>query len=418
MREKLNSKPLTAVLLLVLFGIIGGTIAYYTSQDTFTNEFNAGKYVIKTEETFESPSNWTPGDTTPKEITVTNLGDVDAAVKVCLIPKWEDENGDELPLFDNNYEFAALIELSNNYDLYWLNDCDNNFEDNYCFYYYTNLAPGETTKPLLDSITYNPYFEFNQSTDCTTDPTTHKKTCTTELGDYSGGKFTLTANIETVQYSEYQNIWSDAQVQTQNSCEPLMLRNKDLYHNMMMKIESNNYNVLGKRELSHHQIYSLEFKDNKNIPANAIESWDVSALHDGSVMAWYTNDDNDYSYDLFVGADGGVVANPDSSYAFSELVNLRKIDVTNLDTSRVKNMNHMFYEVGEESGDTIYIGLENLDTSNVESMNYMFMDTGYSSSTLDFSNWDLSSLQSACYMFLHSNISQTGIDVNDLQCTT
>ena len=59
MKEK-NKKPLIFILLLVFVGIVvAGTFAYYTSSDTFNNEFDAGKYKIETQEAFVSPENWT-----------------------------------------------------------------------------------------------------------------------------------------------------------------------------------------------------------------------------------------------------------------------------------------------------------------------------------------------------------------------
>ena len=418
MKQKLNSKPLTAILLVVLFGIIGGTIAYYQSSDTFTNEFDAGKYVIKTEEKFESPTNWLPGDTTPKEITVTNQGNVDAAVKVCLNPKWEDENGNTLPLYDNNYEFAAQIEFNSDFDLYWLNQCDNNFEDKYCFYYNKKLTPGETTEPLLESVTYNPNFEFNGTTTCTTDPTTHKKTCTTTLGGYSGGKYTLTANIETVQYSEYQNIWSGVEVQKNNgACGPLRVLNINSYHNLLRR-NDNYHNFFGKEEYSDKlfDVEKLKIMTHKNVPNNAIDSWDMSYLNDGSVMLWIMDEDNDGMYEIYIGADGKVVANPNSTSAFSQLGSIEEIDLTNLDTSQVTNMSAMFYMTGSNSSTLTFIGLDTWDTSNVTNMEGMFKNVGqYSTSwtMTDISNWDVSNVETMEQMFAYSGAPNLTIDFSN-----
>ena len=420
MKEKLNSKPLTGILLLVLFGIIGGTIAYYQTSDTFTNEFDTGKYVIKTEETFESPPNWTPGDTTPKEVTVKNEGDVKAVVKICLTEKWEDASGNTLPLFDSNYEFAALVEFDPNYDLFWLTDCNNNDDEGQrCYYYYKVLDPGETTEALLQSVTYNPYFDFESTTTCTTDPVTHKQTCIIDLGGYSGGKYTLNVNVETVQYSHYEDAWPNAQISKNNSCEPLTLRSQNLYHNLLMaNTAGNNYNVFGSG-LTHYYIESLEIKDNMNIPVDAIRSWDVSALQNGSVMAWVTDVDSNSRYELYIGANGKVVANPNSSFAFNQLTNVKKLDITNLDTSQVENMNNMFEELGRNifpSDNPTYIGFENLDTSNVTTMDAMFAQTTMGYVTIDFSNWDTSNLTSACNMFYSSQMNHIGIGHISTEC--
>jgi len=203
-----NKRSLFAIVLVVLFGIIGGTIAYYQSNDTFTNEFNTGNYVIKAEETFESPDNWIPGDTTEKKISVKNEGNVDAAVKVCFREKWEDKDGNTLPTLKNSNP-VAILNYKQGYRNYWLEDCNQAVK---CFYYYKKLEPNETTEDLLESVTFNSNVVFNNTTSCTDDPTTHKKSCTTTVDDYSDAKYTLNIDIETVQYNSYQNVFNNVEV--------------------------------------------------------------------------------------------------------------------------------------------------------------------------------------------------------------
>ena len=49
-------------------------------------------------------------------------------------------------------------------------------------------------------------------------------------------------------------------------------------------------------------IISAEFLDNKNVPENAVESWDVSEAQDGSVMAWVIADETDNTkHHLYIG---------------------------------------------------------------------------------------------------------------------
>ena len=101
MRKYNNYKPLFAGLLALFFGFIGNTFAYFGTNNTFSNIFNAGDYVIESSEVFESPTNWKPGDETPKQVTVTNKGDIDAAVRVWLEESWEDKDGNSLPIKNN-----------------------------------------------------------------------------------------------------------------------------------------------------------------------------------------------------------------------------------------------------------------------------------------------------------------------------
>ena len=210
-----NKKVLIAIMLVVLFGVIGGTIAYYQSSDTFTNEFNTGKYVIKAQEIFESPDKWLPGETTPKKISVTNQGNVDAAVKVCFREKWEDENGNPLPLNHGSFP-VALLNIKQGFKNYWLKDCNSD-----CVYYYKKLAPNETTEDLLESVTYNPNVDFGNTRTCTTDPTTHKTTCINSVNDYSGAKYTLYVDIETVQYDQYETHFGNVVAEQNGFCSNL-----------------------------------------------------------------------------------------------------------------------------------------------------------------------------------------------------
>ena len=46
--EKKNKKPILFLLLIAVVGIVvGGTLAYFTTTDTYTNIFNTGSYDIE-----------------------------------------------------------------------------------------------------------------------------------------------------------------------------------------------------------------------------------------------------------------------------------------------------------------------------------------------------------------------------------
>ena len=58
-----DKKPMLFIaLLFVVCFAVGGTLAYYTTSDTFTNVFNVSTYGVDVSEVFESPNNWQPGD--------------------------------------------------------------------------------------------------------------------------------------------------------------------------------------------------------------------------------------------------------------------------------------------------------------------------------------------------------------------
>ena len=220
---KKNYKPLMFLLLLMfVFVVVGGTIAYYTSNDTFENEFDAGKYKIETQEAFVSPENWTPGTTTPKTFSVTNKGTVDSAVKVCFTQSWVDANNAPLNLKDSHDNLAAVLNFTSNSDKKWLEDCSNDGTTKYCFYYYKKLEPNETTSNLLESVTFNSNVDIDSTRNCTTE--NGVTTCTTTATGYAGAKYTLNVNIETVQYDQYQNVFSNVTARKNGTCSALNIQ--------------------------------------------------------------------------------------------------------------------------------------------------------------------------------------------------
>ena len=179
-------------------------------------------------------------------------------------------------------------------------------------------------------------------------------------------------------------------------------------------------------------IVSATFLDNNSVPDNATESWNVSEdKKHGGVMAWVipTNEDS-IKYDLYIGANKGVIANEDSSYLFGKFTALKNIDFNNnFDTSNVTNMSHMFWytislikidlssfntsnvtnmaslftmwttnvEFAKGSKLTTIIFGDNFDTNNVTDMSDMFSGTAVTS--LDLSDWNISNVIYMFHMF-------------------
>ena len=64
-------------------------------------------------------------------------------------------------------------------------------------------------------------------------------------------------------------------------------------------------------------IVTATFLDTNEIASNATESWDVSEAKDKGVMAWVVPTTEDSTkYDLYIGANKGVIANEDSGFLF------------------------------------------------------------------------------------------------------
>ena len=92
---------------------------------------------------------------------------------------------------------------------------------------------------------------------------------------------------------------------------------------------------------------------------------------------------------------------PISTVRWFASIMCESIDLTNLDTSNVKDMSGMFELAGNSVETFEIIGLDTWDTSNVENMSYMFSGAGAEVTewNLDLSSWDTSSVTDMSYMF-------------------
>ena len=150
-------------------------------------------------------------------------------------------------------------------------------------------------------------------------------------------------------------------------------------------------------------ITSVEILTNKDVPEDAVASWDVSSKKNGSVMAWVINDpENVGKYKLYIGGNGGVIAGSSLAYMFYYdsysygFNSLATADLSNLDTSNVTNMSYMFYYCHS----LIELDIRSFDTSNVTNMSYMFYYCN-SLTALDVSSFDTSNVTDMSYMFNH-----------------
>lgn len=119
-------------------------------------------------------------------------------------------------------------------------------------------------------------------------------------------------------------------------------------------------------------ILSITFVDNlDDMQKNA---WDVSEDGDGSVMAWVVPHEDEDSidgnlYDLYIGADGQIIANKDCGELFADYDSVKKIDFNEcFNTEIVEDMHSMF------SGCFVLqeMDISNFNTENAKDMSYMF----------------------------------------------
>ena len=186
----------TFLLLLFVFcmSLIGMTFSYFQSSLDSNGEFKTGKFEATSYENFTSPVNWSPGDTTEKNVYVTNNGDDDMAVRISLEEEWKSSDNVVLSNTQNN-EKIAIINLVNQKD--WVK------KGNYYYYKY-RLPVDDSTSIFMDSVTFNNSIDFNSN--CVT--TNNIKNCSYSMGDYEGATYNLTVKIETIQYSKYRIIWN------------------------------------------------------------------------------------------------------------------------------------------------------------------------------------------------------------------
>ncbi len=156
------------------------------------------------------------------------------------------------------------------------------------------------------------------------------------------------------------------------------------------------------RAISKNDFESIKVEKTKDVPADAIDSWDVSPEHNGTVMAWYTDANNNNKFELHVGQDGGVIAAADSSHLFAWYRNVKEVDVTNLKINKVRNMTGLFHMTGYTPSSFKITGLENWDVSKVTDMTSMFYGAGHNASSWnigDLSKWNTKNVTSMRYMF-------------------
>ena len=171
------------------------------------------------------------------------------------------------------------------------------------------------------------------------------------------------------------------------------------------------------KSISRDSFESITTVDNIDVPANAIDSWDVSQEQNGSVIAWYIDNDSDNLYELYIGQEDGVKANPDSSYAFYYFRKAEVINLTNYDISDVTNMSYMFSKAGYNSTTLDIINISDWDTSKVADMSFMFDQTGYNATTFDIgdlSDWNTSSVTTMKCMFQAVGYKATTWDIGDI----
>ena len=149
------------------------------------------------------------------------------------------------------------------------------------------------------------------------------------------------------------------------------------------------------------EVETIEFLPTLEVGDNAIGSWDASYNKDGSVIAWYTDSDNNDLYELYIGGIGEIEAPVNSSYLFGNFSNLTSITFDDyFDTSKVTDMTGMFRYCSSINS----LNLSSFDTSRVVYFSNTSLSGGMfynctSLTSLDLSSFDTSSATNMSSMF-------------------
>ena len=143
-------------------------------------------------------------------------------------------------------------------------------------------------------------------------------------------------------------------------------------------------------------ITKIIFEDKINVPDNALMVWDVSDNNSESVIAYLIDDGrSNGTYELYICGNNEKVKVVSLYLTFRDFTKLEYIDITNMNTTKVKSMYNMF---GNNQNLQTIIGLENIDTSNVTNMQEMFYACAHLTK-LDVSNFNTSNVINMRSMF-------------------
>lgn len=147
---------LTAVVVCLSIAV-GGTLAYFTAEDTAHNIITSGGVSIELVEQTKGEDDVLvdfpagglhgimPGADVSKIVSVKNTGEHEVWVRVQLQPKIANTDGSPLPLNLDDKEPVMNFNFGDNW----------HFADIYGYYYYLKpVAPGECTEILFDTVSF------------------------------------------------------------------------------------------------------------------------------------------------------------------------------------------------------------------------------------------------------------------------
>ena len=157
--------------------------------------------------------------------------------------------------------------------------------------------------------------------------------------------------------------------------------------------------------IARNKIKKITFYDTLNVEGYS-NNFDISEDSSEKVLAWYKTDSTGY-YELAIGQDGGVIANPNMSYYFQQLTALEEINLEKLDTFGVITIDHLFYNCKSLK----MVDVTNIDTGNATNMSHMFYNCS-SLTSINLSNFITTKATNMSNMFYNCN-SLTELNINN-----
>ena len=157
--------------------------------------------------------------------------------------------------------------------------------------------------------------------------------------------------------------------------------------------------------ITRNKIKKITFYDTLNVEGYS-NNFDISEDSSGKVLAWYKTDSTGY-YELAIGQDGGVIANPNMSYYFQQLTALEEINLEKLDTFGVITIDHLFYNCKSLK----MVDVTNIDTGNATNMSHMFYNCS-SLTSINLSNFITTKATNMSNMFYNCS-SLTELNINN-----
>lgn len=326
---------------------IGITFTYSHDSSVLENTFGIAQTRVQFIDTFNSPSNWIPGQTVPKEIKVKNETGVPVVARVKLTETWDSKDGVGLPLVgaQSNVRMAIINYTENSG---WTLDGT--------WWYSPVLQPGETSTSLITGVTLN---------------------VDADLGAdwrYGGATYKLSAKAEVIQSDLAATEWHKKVIVSATNIAKQLYKynnNQGGSYNFVKSVDKPSF--IGTPIEDRFLLQDTE--EGSNMPLYVWTS--------GIYALWYAEVDDIYL--------------TDGSFYDSYFIRFRGFEgFRDFNTSMLTSMNRMF----EYTDSSSLSGLETWDVSNVTSLKDTFYNggSGYINDVSALSRWDVSNVTIARYM--------------------